>query len=209
MPGLPRDQQFIWQIFAIFIVGISVVVVDSVFMTMGFFIVGILNIFLDTIAKLNSKEFIRSSNCNLQDYYQKHLEIMVKLKGFDKLFSALLVIQLLTSCPLIVAGLFMIRLYPKMIVCFLVYGICIGQYMLISIFGEFVHSKTEQIFRDLYLTKWYEMSLKDQMVLLMMMKMAIRPFSLKAARMYEINMKSFVEATKLAFSLCTLLFAFD
>uniref|UniRef100_A0A3F2ZEA7 Odorant receptor n=1 Tax=Phlebotomus papatasi TaxID=29031 RepID=A0A3F2ZEA7_PHLPP len=209
MPGLPRDQQFIWQIFAVFIVTISVIVVDSVFMTMGFFIVGILNIFLDTIAKLNSKEFVRSSKCNLQDYYQKHLEIMVKLRDFDELFSALLVIQLLTSCPLIVAGFFMIRLYPQMIACYLVYAVCIGQYMLICIFGEFVHSKTEQIFRDLYLTKWYKMSIKDQMVLLMMMKMAIKPFSLKAAGMYEINMKAFVEATKLAFSLCALLFAFD
>lgn len=204
LPLLTRGQQFIWQSFAIICILISVIAVEAIFLTIGFFIVGILNIFLDAIEKLNNEEFISTPNFSLKNYYLKHLEIMVKLKEFETFFSSVQIVQLITSFPLIVAGLFMIRLYPTMVVCYSDYLLCLAQFFIVCLFGEFVHSKTEKIFRHLYLTKWYSMSTNNQLILLIMMKMAFKPFSLKAAGMYEINMRAFLEATKLSFSLCAL-----
>ncbi|GAB0100768.1 Odorant receptor [Sergentomyia squamirostris] len=180
----------------------------TVLLTLGFYIVTILHIFVECIEVLDQDlesvelQFIRK-------LHRLHLEILDKLQEFETLFSKIQMVQTATSLPLIVGGFLLLRLYPHSLLCYLMYMVFILQFFVLCFFGEFIHSKTEQIFTALYMTRWYEMSLEDQMILLMMMKNTITPFTLMAAGMYNINMAAFLEVMKLSFTYSAILFALN
>lgn len=177
-------------------------------MFFGFYFVAIFNIFIDSIKLMNNEEFIKLSKCHLRNYHKKHLQIMQKLKDFDNIFSFVKTTQTGSCLPLIAGAFYQIMLYPNIAVTYVMLFAIIAQLFEICLLGEYFHCKIEEIFRTLYLTKWYEMSQEDKMILLMMMKMTTNSFSLKAAGMYEINMMAFVGVIKFCFSFCVILLAF-
>uniref|UniRef100_A0A3F2ZEJ8 Odorant receptor n=1 Tax=Phlebotomus papatasi TaxID=29031 RepID=A0A3F2ZEJ8_PHLPP len=208
IPSLSRTLQFLWQFIALTGSSILFVTTDCIIMFLGIYFITIINIFLDSIEKLDNEDFIMSSKRHLCHYHEKHLQIVQKLKEFDKIFRMVEIVQMGSCLPLIVGTLYVVRLYPSLLNIYIMLCTIIIQFFIICLFGEFIHSKTEEIFTKFYLTKWYKMSQEDKMILLMLMKLTIKPFSLKAAGMYDINMKSFVEVTKFSFSFCAILFAF-
>ncbi|XP_059608001.1 uncharacterized protein LOC132255848 [Phlebotomus argentipes] len=83
----------------------------------------------------------------------------------------------------------------------------IFQILLLCLFGELIKMKTERLSETLYLTNWYELSVKDQKMFLLVLAMAQKDFGLKAAGMYDVNLNAFVQIMKLAISYCAALHA--
>lgn len=207
IPFLPGTLEFVWQYIAIVGSAFFLIMAEFLLIYFGFYFWAILNIFLESIKNLNN-DYVRSSRYHFRQYHKKHLDILLRLKHFDALLTTIQIIQMGTCLPMTIGTLYLIRLYPNWIVVYLMFIASITEIFEICFFGEVIHSKTEKIFTALYLTKWYEMSREDQMILLMMMRMTITPFSLKAAGMYNINMRAFLEIVKFCFSFCAILYAF-
>lgn len=208
IPILPRIAEYIWQSIALTVSITFLIIVECLLLFFGLYFVAIFNIYLDSIDRLNDKDFVKSSRSHMRHYHQKHLQILVKLKEFDTIFSSIQIILLGSATPLIIGTLYLIRLYPTLLIGYLMFLPVMLQFLEVCIFGEFIHSKTDKIFSALYLTRWYDLSKEDQMILLMIMNMTLKPFSLKAAGMYEINMRTFLNVTKFCFSFCAFLYAF-
>lgn len=199
--------QDIWQYIALTNSMLFYISSEIILLFFGFYFVTILSIFIKSIEKLDNERFVRSSRNHLRQYHWKHLRILQKLRDLDKIFSLVKIVQTGSCLPMIVGALYHIILYPKFIVTYLTLLAVVTQLFEICLLGEFFNSKTTEIFRKLYLTKWYEMSKDDKLILHLMMRMTIYPFSVKAAGIYDINMNAFVDVIKFCFSFCALLFA--
>ncbi|GAB0089604.1 hypothetical protein DMENIID0001_041760 [Sergentomyia squamirostris] len=208
-PLVSKASQQILQAVLIFLVSQIFIYILAVLLILGFYIVTILNIFSDGIAVLDQEIRNAIDQKYLRNLHLLHLEIQINLREFETLFYRIQIVQIVTSLPLIVGGQLLILLYPTSLISYLMYMVFIRQFFVNSIFGECIHSKTAGIFTALYLTRWYEMSLSDQMILLMMMKNTIKPFAIKAAGMYSINMAAFLEVVKMSFSFCAILHALN
>ncbi|XP_055681858.1 odorant receptor 22c-like [Lutzomyia longipalpis] len=134
------------------------------------------------------------------------------LYSFGSAFFILLIYmnlkELFSSVLLILFNfyLLMYSLTDFLYICLI--GCIFCQLALFCLFGQKIHEKSERIFIDLYLTKWYEMDVKDQKILLLIMKMSQKTLGLKAGGMYAIDSSMFVQVTKMCFSYATILYTF-
>ncbi|GAB0100769.1 hypothetical protein DMENIID0001_168560 [Sergentomyia squamirostris] len=207
-PMVSRELQHFIQVIFIIVLTPLFLLIITVMLTLGFYFVTILYIFIDSI-KVLDQDLESVEVQYIRKLHRLHLEILKKLQEFETLFSQIQIVQTATSLPLIVGGQLLLRFYPSSFIWYLICMLFVLDFFAFCVFGEFIHSKTEQIFTALYITRWYEMSLEDQMILLMMMKNTITPFTLMAAGMYNINMASFLEVMKLSFTYSAILFALN
>uniref|UniRef100_A0A3F2ZEM5 Odorant receptor n=1 Tax=Phlebotomus papatasi TaxID=29031 RepID=A0A3F2ZEM5_PHLPP len=208
IPYLQGSIKYFWQHIAMTYIVLFYILIEFIHLFFGFYFVAILNIFIDSLEKLDNENFIKSSRNHLKDYHKIHLEIWQKLKDFVRVFSFVQNIQAAACLPLIVNSFYNSTIYPNIFLNHLILIPVITQLFEICLLGEFFDSKTTEIFRKLYLSKWYEMSRDDKMILVLMMRMTIKPFSLKVAGIYNINMMAFVDVIKFCFSFCAILLAF-
>uniref|UniRef100_A0A3F2ZEQ2 Odorant receptor n=1 Tax=Phlebotomus papatasi TaxID=29031 RepID=A0A3F2ZEQ2_PHLPP len=179
---------------------------DCLLVTIGFYIIAIQNVFHDMIVQLddpnleNKKQFLKT-------IYILHCEILKKFRIFNDVYFYVFTVQAGSNALIIMFIFYIIRIETNIVFVPLVLGIYF-QFGLLCIFGEFIFSKSEDIFTDLYLTKWYEFDLSDQKVFLMMMCISKYPFGLKAAGMYDINIVMFIQVIKAGFSFCAILYTF-
>uniref|UniRef100_A0A3F2ZDG1 Odorant receptor n=1 Tax=Lutzomyia longipalpis TaxID=7200 RepID=A0A3F2ZDG1_LUTLO len=188
-PFKSRNFEFFIQFFFLYLLIIFLIVVESLLLILGFFFVCIINVFLDAVRKLDDEACVRTSGGIMRKFYSQHLEILEKLCDLQEVFRGIQTCQVASNLLIIVGTLYMMQIYPHGFVNHIIFLNIVAQFFTICLFGEFIHSKTEQIFTALYLTRWYEMKKDDQMILLMMMKKTQKPVSLKIAGMYEINMQ--------------------
>ncbi|GAB0086698.1 hypothetical protein DMENIID0001_008070 [Sergentomyia squamirostris] len=116
--------------------------------------------------------------------------------------------EVLASPALILGAFLIIKLDPGSIVYYVTLVMVVTKFFFLCLFGQFIYNETEKIFTTLYLTRWYEMSLSDQKIILMMMKMSKEPFGFKALGVYDINIVMFVQVIKACFSYCAILYTF-
>uniref|UniRef100_A0A3F2ZDD6 Odorant receptor n=1 Tax=Lutzomyia longipalpis TaxID=7200 RepID=A0A3F2ZDD6_LUTLO len=210
VPLETRSYKFVGQYFILSTMSIFVFISETLLLVLGFFFVAIINIFLDAVKKLDESEFVGASEIPMKMYQKRHVELLTKLKALETIFSAIQTAQLATSFPMMISTFyFNLESIPNEIIYYIMSINIVVQFFTICLFGEFINSKTEKIFSALYLTRWYDMKKDNQMILMMMMRKSLEPFCLKAAGMYEINMKTFVSVTKLSFSFCAFLYALD
>ncbi|XP_055691283.1 uncharacterized protein LOC129794552 [Lutzomyia longipalpis] len=98
-----------------------------------------------------------------------------------------------------------------------IFNIGLGNYLMIicggglalplCVLGEFIRVKTDKLSDTFYLTNWYDLSLKDQKTFLIVLGMVQREYGLKAAGMYDVNLYTFVQIFKIAFSYCAVLYS--
>uniref|UniRef100_A0A3F2ZEA3 Odorant receptor n=1 Tax=Phlebotomus papatasi TaxID=29031 RepID=A0A3F2ZEA3_PHLPP len=174
--------------------------------TIGFYFIAIQNVLRDMINHLddsnleNKKHFLRT-------VYILHSEILNSFRIFNDIYFYVFTVQAVTSSLIIMFLFYIIRIEMSIIFVPLILGIYF-QFLLLCIFGEIIYSKTEDIFTNLYLTKWYEFDLSDQKIFLMMMRISQYPFGLKAAGMYDINIVMAFKVMKAGFSFCAILYTF-
>uniref|UniRef100_A0A3F2ZEN2 Odorant receptor n=1 Tax=Phlebotomus papatasi TaxID=29031 RepID=A0A3F2ZEN2_PHLPP len=212
IPGIvPQDtQRSVYQHIHQFVVmlqlHINLVVVDVILITFGLYFVAITNIFDHMIRNLDNLD-----PSNITSYlvyiYEFHCKLLKRYEILNEVFGYVFTIQTATSVVFILFMIFLLRGDEFMVFVPLSMAI-FTQFGIFCIFGEFLFSKTEGIATEIYQSKWYEFSIKEQKMLLMMMYMAKRPFALKAAGMYNVNLLMFIQVFKAGFSFCALLYTF-
>uniref|UniRef100_A0A3F2ZEB7 Odorant receptor n=1 Tax=Phlebotomus papatasi TaxID=29031 RepID=A0A3F2ZEB7_PHLPP len=198
--------QHVHQILILQTSTLIIVISDMTLIIIGFYFIAILNIFRDTIRLLDNSE-LGNKRQFLINTHKFHCNILEKFKLFSRVFYYTFTVQIGSSVVFILIIVFLLRYEGS----FGFYPLCVAifaQFGAICIFGEFIFSKTDGLLIELYLTKWYEFNLSEQRIILMMMLMSQRPFGLKAAGMYNINLIMFIQVIKAAMSFCAILYTF-
>uniref|UniRef100_A0A3F2ZEA8 Odorant receptor n=1 Tax=Phlebotomus papatasi TaxID=29031 RepID=A0A3F2ZEA8_PHLPP len=211
VPGLIPEPDYDLNIllvhqFCIFIMAtVMFLVVDIILVTIGFYFMAIFNIFRDRIKSLDNSG-INDIKQYLINIHKFHVDILNKFQLFDEIFNYAFAVQVGTSVVFILLIFFLLRIVGFLFIpLFLATS---GQFLFICLFGQLIFSKTEILFTELYLTKWYEFNVKEQKMLLLMMYRAQKHFGLRAAGMYDINLIMFIQVIKAGISFCAILYTF-
>uniref|UniRef100_A0A3F2ZEC5 Odorant receptor n=1 Tax=Phlebotomus papatasi TaxID=29031 RepID=A0A3F2ZEC5_PHLPP len=197
-------KHHIHQVSLIIQVAISMAFVDGILITFGLYFIAITNIFCCMIRCIHNTELYGITKY-LVDIHQFHCKILKKYQMLNNIFGYVFTIQTATSVVFILFIFFLLGSKESLV--FIPLSVTIlTQFGALCIFGEFLFSKTGEFATELYLTKWYEFSVKEQKMLLMMMYIAKRPLALKAAGMYEINLFLFIQVIKAGVSFCAILY---
>lgn len=180
---------------------------DLIIVHLSLYFVSSLNIVLDAIKSLSDISAIEKKKKLLLNLYFYHLKILDNLELFSNMLYYVFVVQFSTNFLFFLVTFYMLGrahnmffLYPLIIAVFF-------QFSTFCFFGEVIFERTERIFIELYLTKWYAFSNEDKRMMLMMMMISQKPFGFKAAGMYDVNLMMFLQVVKIAFSYCTILYA--
>uniref|UniRef100_A0A240SXR5 Odorant receptor n=2 Tax=Lutzomyia longipalpis TaxID=7200 RepID=A0A240SXR5_LUTLO len=178
------------------------------FGSMGIIMIGVLKLFNECITLLENNE----EDTNVDEFililHKLHCEIYSKFYIYGNIFSYSLFFEITLNAGTAIADLIIIRLYPFQALFYISFIVLVSQLLIYCIFGQIIFTETEKISENLYLTKWYDMNKGNKQILLIMMMMSSRPFGLKAAGMYELNIVLFVQIMKLIFSYCAIFYAF-
>uniref|UniRef100_A0A1B0GPZ6 Odorant receptor n=1 Tax=Phlebotomus papatasi TaxID=29031 RepID=A0A1B0GPZ6_PHLPP len=202
----PNIYHRIHQAFVLPFISIQLTSSECILVTILFYFIAIQNVFHDMVGHLddsnlkNKKQFLRA-------VYIFHCEILKKFRIFSDICFYSFTIQTGSNCLYIMFMFYVLRVETNIIFIPLFMAIYL-QFGLSCILGEFIYSKSENIFTDLYLTKWYEFDLSDQRVFLMMMRVSQYPFGFKAAGIYDINIVMFIQVIKAGLSFSAILYTF-
>uniref|UniRef100_A0A3F2ZEP8 Odorant receptor n=1 Tax=Phlebotomus papatasi TaxID=29031 RepID=A0A3F2ZEP8_PHLPP len=198
--------QHVHQFFLLSQIAFSVVIGDVILLTFGLYFVAITNVFSHTIRSLENSELSHITKALL--HIQKfHCKLLKNYQLLNEVFGYVFTIQTATSVVFILFIFYFIQ-NEETLVFFPLFLTVITQFGVFCVFGEFLYSKTEEIDIELYQSKWYEFDIKDQKMLLLMMCMAKRPFGIRAAGMYDINLIMFIQVIKAGISFCAILYTF-
>uniref|UniRef100_A0A3F2ZEM1 Odorant receptor n=1 Tax=Phlebotomus papatasi TaxID=29031 RepID=A0A3F2ZEM1_PHLPP len=175
---------------------------DTVIIIIGFYFIAVLNIFQDIIQYIEQFDS-RNKEGVLIQLYKFHCNILEKFNIFSEVFYYFISVQIAASAIFILCVFFLVLSEVSFIPLFVLVH---GQFAVICIFGELMYSKTERFSTEFYLTNWYELGSKEQKILLTMMFMSQKTFGLKAAGMYDINLRMFIEVVKAGVSFLTILY---
>ncbi|XP_055691152.1 odorant receptor 85b-like [Lutzomyia longipalpis] len=178
---------------------------DSTIIISGIHAMKAIDTINELIALMDNKEMANQCSNLLIVIHKKHAEIIKILSTLNEIMYSVSLIQLFTSTFMFLVLFTSARTQPMEIVFYLFMLCVVSQLFLLCAFGEVIFSKTEAIFTQLYLTKWYDMGLSNQRIILMMMRMAEQPYGLKAGGMYDINMYTFIQIVKMAISYCAII----
>lgn len=196
--------QHVHQVSLIQLSTLMVLLPDTALLTIGFYFFAVLNIFSDIIQDLDKVESSKKKQF-LIHIHKIHCDILNKFKLFGQVFFFTFTIQIATSVVFVLSVFFL--MYNEKSVAFIpLLLVVFGEFGTLCIFGEFIYSKTERFSTELYLTKWYECSLEEQKILFMIMHISQKPFGIKAAGMYDINLVMFIDVVKAGVSFCALLY---
>uniref|UniRef100_A0A240SYT9 Odorant receptor n=1 Tax=Phlebotomus papatasi TaxID=29031 RepID=A0A240SYT9_PHLPP len=211
VPGVfpdPSTSLFYQHIHQFFCMEISINIVaisDSVLISIGFYFIAVLNIFQDIIQQVGKFERSNKERFFMVQLHKFHCNILDKFSTFNEVFYYAITVQIASSVVFILC-IFFLMLSRESIAFIPLFLSIFGQFGAICIFGELIYSKTQRISTELYLTNWYELDLEEQKILLMMMCMSQKTLGLKAAGVYDINLRMFIEVIKAGVSFCAILY---
>ncbi|GAB0095704.1 hypothetical protein DMENIID0001_111180 [Sergentomyia squamirostris] len=139
---------------------------------------------------------------------KKHLELINMFSDFNGTVKFLSLIQLIFTTILFIFILMCIQVYRDEYTMYLFFITVQLELFVLSVFGEYIRSETEQIFNNLYQTTWYDLSLKDQKAILFMMTISKKPLGLKAAGLYDISIMAFVQILKASITYSAIILTF-
>uniref|UniRef100_A0A3F2ZEA2 Odorant receptor n=1 Tax=Phlebotomus papatasi TaxID=29031 RepID=A0A3F2ZEA2_PHLPP len=210
IPGVlpdPNASPYYLHIHQVFCMEASLLVFsisDVILISTGFYLIAVLNIFQNLIENFWKFEGSNKEVALIQ-LHKLHCNILDKFRTFSEIFYYTITVQTGTSAVFVLCIFFLMLSsdFAAFIpLCLLVFG----QFGAICIFGELMYSKTEKLTTELYLTNWYEFGLKEQKILLMMMHMSQKIIGIKAAGMYDINLRMFIDVIKGGISFLTILY---
>uniref|UniRef100_A0A3F2ZDE1 Odorant receptor n=1 Tax=Lutzomyia longipalpis TaxID=7200 RepID=A0A3F2ZDE1_LUTLO len=177
--------------------------IDLCILFIGLEIMAALNILNQMII---AEEMSIEKSCNfLKIIAKRHCEVVTIINEFNSYTSILFLMHFATTTPVLLLSFTSIQLNTNDFLGYLIIAFAWGELLLLCLFGEFIKIKTEILSQTLYLTNWYDMSVKDQKTYLLILRMMQRTSGLKAAGMYDINMNTFVQLTKAIISYCGLI----
>uniref|UniRef100_A0A240SYM0 Odorant receptor n=1 Tax=Phlebotomus papatasi TaxID=29031 RepID=A0A240SYM0_PHLPP len=186
---------------------LSALYTDFVIVFFGIEIMAASDILFDYISF--HKDVIQEHPDDLKIITVRFCELIENVKLFNDVISFSSFVQLVTSALMSFLVFFFTRLSPENPVGYFL-GFCIVlQLFLPCLFGEFIKIRMERLSTTLYLTNWYDLKLKDQKSFLIVLGMIQREYGLKAAGLYNINIYTFIQIMKMAFSWCAFMFTLE
>uniref|UniRef100_A0A3F2ZEQ6 Odorant receptor n=1 Tax=Phlebotomus papatasi TaxID=29031 RepID=A0A3F2ZEQ6_PHLPP len=196
--------QHIHQGICMGIATIELLIPDVITISIGLYLIAVLNIFQDIIQHIHKFDFSKKEDV-LIEIHKFHSNILEIFRIFSDIFYYTIAVQTATSVVFVYCEFFIILSTDFMAFIPMVLYIFV-QFIAVCIFGEMMYSKTEKLTTDFYLTNWYELDIHEQKILLMMMYMSHKIIGLKAAGMYDINLRMFIETIKAGISFLTILY---
>uniref|UniRef100_A0A7G3B9K8 Odorant receptor n=1 Tax=Lutzomyia longipalpis TaxID=7200 RepID=A0A7G3B9K8_LUTLO len=186
-----REIQFMLQHSLFACISYTVLTMNLGITFMGLAVIAEINILNDYMKLLNEK--IKTDQKFLRKIIKKHCSVIENVNLLNEIISESSFLQLFANCVVFLFGFSFLMKNPST---FINYSIVVTGTMLslhICILGHFIKLKTDQLSDILYLTNWYELSLKDQKMFLIVLGMAQREYGLKAVGMYDVNLYTFVQ----------------
>uniref|UniRef100_A0A3F2ZDB6 Odorant receptor n=1 Tax=Lutzomyia longipalpis TaxID=7200 RepID=A0A3F2ZDB6_LUTLO len=203
---------FLWREFPYFIqeyfytsFGVTVIILDLGIIFMGIQVIAELNILTDSMNLLNEK--IKTHPMFLHRIIRRHCSLIENINLLNDIIAESSFVQLMLTFATILFGMTFLITYTTGYVNYIIVCGSGGIGLSICILGEFIRNKTESLSDTLYMTNWYDLSAKDQKIFLIMLGMAQRGYGLKSAGMYDINLYTFVQIFKIAFSYSAVLYS--
>ncbi|XP_055701405.1 odorant receptor 33a-like [Phlebotomus papatasi] len=212
IPNLPRDTYpviyNIVQLTGLYIAAFSIIISDLAIVFIGFYLMGFMMFTNKLIQSHTDIENLQKCPDLLMHIMQNHLEIIRILGIFNEAVKLTSFLQLLFSTFTFLTLIFGIQMFKGELIMYFGFATLMIQLALLCLFGQMIRSQTEEIFINLYLTNWYELSLKEQKTIQMMMINSCEPIGLKAAGMYDITLMSLIQILKLSVSYSAIIIAF-
>uniref|UniRef100_A0A240SXR1 Odorant receptor n=1 Tax=Lutzomyia longipalpis TaxID=7200 RepID=A0A240SXR1_LUTLO len=200
-----RESQYILQSIYFGLMTYTILTVNMGIIFLGLQVIAQLNILNDYIKVTNEK--IKTDPNFFRKIIIRHCSVIENVNLLSEIISKTSFLQLFASCVVFLFGFSFIM---KSFSTFVNYSMLLAGVMLslhICIIGEFIRYKTDELSETLYLTNWHELTLKDKKTFLIILGMAQREYGLKAAGMYDVNLYTFVQIIKIAFSYCAVLYS--
>uniref|UniRef100_A0A240SXT0 Odorant receptor n=1 Tax=Lutzomyia longipalpis TaxID=7200 RepID=A0A240SXT0_LUTLO len=171
--------------------GYTLIILDVGIIFLGLQVIAELNILNNYMMLLNEK--IKTESKFLRKIIKRHCSLIENLNLLNDIISETSILKLILTCATLLFGMTFMIIYAKGFANYLIIICGGGLGLSLCVLGEFIRVKTEKLSDTFYLTNWYELSLKDQKIFLIIQGMAQREYGLKAAGMYEVNLFTFVQ----------------
>uniref|UniRef100_A0A3F2ZD66 Odorant receptor n=1 Tax=Lutzomyia longipalpis TaxID=7200 RepID=A0A3F2ZD66_LUTLO len=139
---------------------------------------------------------------------EKHVEMIRILGVFNECMKFISLVQLFFSTLIFLSIISVIQIYPNNPLLYIILASLISQLALLCFFGEIIRSQSEEIFKNLYQTNWYDLSVKEQKILLCMMANSLQVIGLKAGGLYDISLMALIQIVKLSASYAAIIITF-
>uniref|UniRef100_A0A7G3AL98 Odorant receptor n=1 Tax=Lutzomyia longipalpis TaxID=7200 RepID=A0A7G3AL98_LUTLO len=212
IPGLSMEEYklvyYILQCSLYIVCGHWNVIIDTAIVIIGIHIMGFINTVNRMIQGLNDAEVKTKCPNLLVKILIHHVEMIEQLNAFNKGLHLMSFIQFIMSTMIYLAMFYTVRSSNAELIVYSFLVCVLIQLFMLCMFGEIISSRTDKTTTLLWLTNWYEMSLPDQKIFLIILAISQKSFGLKAAGMYEVNIVAFIQVSY-AFFLCFLSAIFD
>ncbi|GAB0100571.1 Odorant receptor [Sergentomyia squamirostris] len=207
---LPEDWIFwneipyILEFLIILTAAISGVIADMTTFFIGLEIMASLDILTDYIKLLNEK--IKTDPAFFKTILKRHCKVIDNINLLNEAVSEVCFIQMIISTLVLLMMFVLIRKETLEISGYTSCLCVISQIFPLCVFGEMIKIKSEKLSEAFYEVNWYDLSLKDQKIFLIILGMAQRQYGLKAAGMYNVDIYTFIQIVKVAVSYCAILY---
>ncbi|XP_059608200.1 odorant receptor 94b-like [Phlebotomus argentipes] len=212
-PFIPDDYAYCTEIvLTVQLIAISFACAGNLYndlsiMFVGFEIMAALDILNDYIEA--NKDCIQANANFLKAITIRYWDVISHLKMLNTTIYMMSLMQFSMSTFMTMTILLYIRMNPAKMDGYIMVMVILSQPFCLCFYGEFFRIKTDRLSTSLYLTNWYDLSLKEQKCYSIVLAMAQRPYGMKAAGLYQINMRTFIEIMKMAISYCAILYTFS
>ncbi|XP_059622546.1 odorant receptor 4-like [Phlebotomus argentipes] len=182
---------FLAQILLVVVASRTMILIDSSVFFVGLHVMAALNILRDCIEILNMK--IAENADYFKTILKYHNDVIENICVLNEAIEKISFVQILSGTVLIIGNFFLIRKESDQMFAYILCVCMLGQIFLLCLFGEFIKIKLDKLSTTLYMTNWYELSVKDQKTFLIILAMAQRQYGLKAAGMYDVNIYAFIQ----------------
>uniref|UniRef100_A0A7G3ALH4 Odorant receptor n=1 Tax=Lutzomyia longipalpis TaxID=7200 RepID=A0A7G3ALH4_LUTLO len=195
--GLQKELAYLLQLIFMLTTSAYIILIDLSIIFLGLQIMAALSILNDYIRILDG--MIKKYPDYLQTILKRHCDVIQNIHWLNKTVKEMSLAQFLCSTFILLLMFLFVRKEQNQFAAYVLCFCGLIQIIALCLFGEFIRIKTERLSTALYLTMWYELSLKDQKIFLIILGMAQREYCLKAAGMYNINVYSFLQVSFLLY----------
>uniref|UniRef100_A0A3F2ZDE7 Odorant receptor n=1 Tax=Lutzomyia longipalpis TaxID=7200 RepID=A0A3F2ZDE7_LUTLO len=170
IPGLPKESLFYYPVNVIygtilyFSILENIMIADAVVMIMILYFKSEFYTLAELVTKLNDTTTARNEASRiLRITHESHFVALVKVKEITQAFwqlyfHKLFAIMIYLCCTLYIFN----SLNSSIFIAVLIVGAMTSQIFILCFFGQVIESSSELLFNNFYMTKWYEMKLRDQ-----------------------------------------------
>ncbi|GAB0090750.1 hypothetical protein DMENIID0001_055070 [Sergentomyia squamirostris] len=179
---------------------------DSVFILILAYFEAELSSLREIIETLDAETLFESPEEVLKFIYEAHRNVLLNLRIFREIYWHLNLHVIITIFSYMCLLLFMSRFYEASLATYAGASSAAFQLFLICFFGQILRNRTEAIGEALYLTKWYQMPLKEQKALLIIMAPAQQAVGLEAGGIMDLSFRTFGRVMRAAVSYGAILY---